>query len=118
MKPYKKTIGTLPDELIHNHTTHRKRLIWVDEKKKGDIATMNYAWLTPGKQLDIHRHDDGEEYYYFLEGCGRMLVGADWFTVGPGEFVTVPKQHDHSVQNTGTANLVFLTVRTVEHASD
>lgn len=106
-------IPDLPVEVIHNNTTHRKRLIWVDEKKQGDIATINYAWLTPGKCLTPHSHPDGEEYYIFLEGSGDMQVGPDRFTVSSMDFVTVPENAEHSLKNTGRENLVFLTVRTV-----
>lgn len=112
----KRNIRDIPDELIHHDTTHRKRLVWVDEHHKGDIATINYAWLTPGKQLDIHNHPDGEEFYYFLEGSADMLVGELWYPVIKGDFVTVAENTNHSVHNTSDKNVVFLTIRTVAKA--
>lgn len=108
-----KHIPELPEEFIHKGTTHRKRLIRVDDHKKGDIATFNYAWLEPGKELDLHAHPDGEEYYVFLEGQGQMRVGKDSFPVSPMDFVTIPEHAEHSLKNTGQENLVFLTIRTV-----
>lgn len=106
-------LETLPTALTHEGTTHVKRLITTNESHKGDIATMNYAWLEPGKQLTQHVHVDGEEFYFFLEGKGRMLVGSEWFEVAAGDFVTVPPHHAHSVKNTENESFVFLTVRTV-----
>ena len=111
-----KHIHDINDELIHNNTTHRKRLIRVDEHHKGDIATMNYAWLDPGKQLDIHQHVDGEEFYFFLEGTGKILIANEWIPVSPHDFVTIPINARHSVVNTSKINLVFLTIRTVQTA--
>ncbi len=117
MNSPKKNISDIPSELNHKDTTHRKRLIRVDEHHKGDIATMNYAWLEPGKQLDTHLHSDGEEFYYFLEGFGTILVGDAWIPVTPGDFVTIPVGAHHSIKNTAQKNLVFLTIRTVASPS-
>lgn len=114
MNAPKKNIRDIPDELIHNATTHRKRLISHEETHKGDIATMNHAWLEPGKQLEPHTHADGEEFYFFLEGVGQILVGSEWITVESGDFVTIPLSYTHSLKNTGNNNLVFITIRTLD----
>lgn len=106
-------IATLPDEKAHEGSTHRKRLIRTTEQKTGSIATVNYAWLDPKGTLPAHTHDDGEEYYFFLEGSGRILVGQTWHTVTKHDFVTIAKKTIHSVANTGTTPLVFVTIRTV-----
>lgn len=113
MSVSKKNIRDIPDELIHNATTHRKRLISHDETHKGNIATMNHAWLEPGKQLEPHAHTDGEEFYFFLEGIGKILVGSDWIPVKQGDFVTIPLSYTHSLKNTGRGNLIFITIRTL-----
>ncbi len=112
MKSNLRNITDIPTELIHNNTTLRKRLVSTDEHHTGDIATMNYAWLEPKKQLDIHTHIDGEEFYFFLEGTGQMLVGEEWLPVTKDDFVIVPAATNHSVKNNTDKNLVFLTIRT------
>lgn len=109
-----KHTDNIPTELTHQGTTHQKRLITVDEHHTGDITTMNYAWLDPGSQLESHTHPDGEEFYFFLEGTGQILVGTEWLPVKPGDFVTIPAAFTHSLKNTGGINLVFLTIRTLE----
>jgi mannose-6-phosphate isomerase-like protein (cupin superfamily) len=95
----------------------RKRLIPFGEKHKGDIVTMNYAWITKGNQLPPHAHPDGEEFYYFLEGTGSILVGDQWLDVTGGDFVTVPEGAMHSVKNADDHDLMFLTIRTVKQES-
>lgn len=112
--PVIKHITNIPDETIHKNSTLRKRLVWVDEHHKGDIATINYARLKPKSQLDIHRHKDGEEFYYFLNGSGHILVDDVWLTVTPGDFVTIPMDTNHSVKNDSDSFLIFLTIRTVQ----
>lgn len=106
-------LNKIPKELTHNNTTHVKRLITSDENHPGTIATMNYAWLEPQKQLTLHSHPDGEEFYFFIEGTGEMLIHESWIMVQKGSFLTVPIGKNHSVKNTGNINLCFLTVRTL-----
>ena len=108
-----KNITELLTGITHHGTIHQKRLITTLEKHRGDIATMNYAWLTPGKQLTAHQHPDGEELYFFWEGTGEILIGDTWFPVSKGSFATIPEKHNHSVKNSGTTNLSFITIRTV-----
>ena len=113
MTAIKQNIKDIATDLAHNNTTHRKRLITQDEHK-GKLATYNYAWLESGKALTPHVHLDGEEFYYFLEGDGSMLVGDKWFNVSAGDFVTVPSEKTHSVKNDNKNNLVFMAIRTIE----
>lgn len=108
-----KRIADIPTEITHHKTTHIQRLVTAAESHTGNIATMNYAWLEPNKQLTVHTHPDGEEFYIFLDGKGEILIGETWFPVDSGYFATIPAKYDHSVKNTGTKNLTFITVRTV-----
>lgn len=105
-------IADIVTEKTHDGTTHRKRLISASETHTGTIATMNYAWLEPDKQLTLHAHSDGEEFYFFFEGSGKMRVGNDWFKVNKGDFVTVFPSQPHSLKNSGTTRLLFITIRT------
>jgi mannose-6-phosphate isomerase-like protein (cupin superfamily) len=107
----------IPTERIHQNTTFRKRLI-SSGQYNGNIATMNYAWLTPGTQLDPHTHPDGEEFYFFLGGTGEILVGKNWITIQKHDFVTIPTSHIHSVKNTGRRKLTFVTVRITQQKNN
>ncbi len=108
----KVNLKDIKTEKTHNATTFRKRLITTEENK-GKLATCNYAWLEKGKQLEIHSHPDGKEFYLFLEGKGEMLVGDEWTPVKKDDFVTVPRRSKHSVKNNNNQNLVFITIRTI-----
>lgn len=111
-----KQLTDIITEITHDGTTHQKRLVTVDEHHVGDVATINYAWLEAGKQLSLHAHPDGEEFYFFLKGNGEILVGDSWYPVQKGSFVVIPFTQNHSVKNTGKSTLTFLTVRTVKSA--
>lgn len=109
-----KNLTDIPTELTHNGTTHVKRLLPPDPSRMGSIATMNYAWLDPGKQLTPHIHPDGEEYYLILEGMGSMLIDTQWIPVQKESFIIIPVGKTHAVKNTGDTSLTFVTVRTVQ----
>lgn len=115
MKLEPQNLDRLPTEITHHGTTHVKRLVRTEENHKGDVATMNYAWLESGKQLTTHSHPDGEEFYLFIEGTGEILVGETWHAIDKGSFVVIPMATLHSVKNTGKQNLVFITTRTLLH---
>ena len=108
-----KNLDTIPVEITHNGSTHVQRLIRPNENHPGDIATINYAWLEPQKQLTVHSHPDGEEFYFFIDGAGDMLANGSWVNVKKGTFITVPIGSDHSVKNTGLPPLCFVTIRTL-----
>ncbi len=108
----KKNLKDIITEATHHNTILRKRLITVEENK-GSLATCNYAWLEKGKQLEVHSHPDGEEFYLFLEGKGEILVGEKWIPVQKDDFVTIPKGNNHSLKNKNKQDLVFIAIRTV-----
>jgi len=108
-----KNLIDIPTEITHDGTTQVKRLIKPYEQHPGNIATMNYAWLEPQKCLTPHIHVDGEEFYFFIEGSGKIQIGTNWSSVRKGDFFTIPIDKTHSVKNTGKNNLVFITIRTM-----
>lgn len=108
----KKNLKDIPTETAHKNSVLRKRLVKTDDHE-GKLATYNYAWLKKGKQLEIHAHPDGNEFYLFLAGKGKMLVGDKWISVKKDDFVSVYQGQNHSLINNNNQNLVFITIRTV-----
>lgn len=66
------------------------------------------ATLPAGTKTECHLHPEAEEIYYFLSGEGRVLVGDEYFDVGPGTSVLHRPGVRHQTWNTGDAPLVFL----------
>lgn len=116
MKPISNAnLDTILTEITHDGTTHVKRLISPGDLYDGNVATMNYAWLEPQKQLTIHSHPDGEELYFFLDGTGEILIDKTWIHIERHSFIHIPVGKNHSVKNTGASNLYFITLRTVHN---
>lgn len=71
-------------------------------------TSLAEARLEPGRKTDCHLHRKVEEIYYFLEGKGRILVGDEFYDVGPGTSILHRPGVRHQTWNTGDAPLVFL----------
>ena len=70
--------------------------------------TLAEARLPIGGSTAAHQHLKTEEIYYVLEGYGRMQVGDESRTVGPGDAIAIPPGAFHQISNTGDAGLKFL----------
>lgn len=71
--------------------------------------------LEPGAMREVHWHQTGDEWQYYLEGQGRMTVfasggNARTFDYQAGDVGYVPFAMGHYVQNTGPEPLRFLEV--------
>jgi mannose-6-phosphate isomerase-like protein (cupin superfamily) len=66
------------------------------------------ATLPPGMATQAHFHSITEEIYYILRGSGRMQIGDQMRTVGPGDAIAIPPGATHSIRNIGADDLVFL----------
>ena len=58
--------------------------------------------LMPGQAVTPHHHRQIEEIYYVLEGRGVMSVGTEQREVASGDAIFVPRDHRHTLTNTGT----------------
>lgn len=66
------------------------------------------AVVHPGQRTQLHRHCVTEEIYHVTAGEGRMTLGAEWFSVGPGDTVLIPPRTPHCIEATGTGPLHVL----------
>lgn len=68
-------------------------------------------WRFPPKSANtLHKHVKAEEYYFVLEGVGRMRVGDDTLTVAKHEGVLVGPDTMRQVFNDTDAEVLWLIV--------
>lgn len=77
-----------------------------------DIAAAMVT-LKPGGMREMHWHPNVSEWQYWIKGKGRMTVvtteaRARTVDFNPNDVGYVPSMAGHSIQNTGTEDLVFL----------
>jgi mannose-6-phosphate isomerase-like protein (cupin superfamily) len=66
--------------------------------------------LLPGQTVTPHHHREIEEIYYIVEGRGVMTVGSEQQEVAAGDAVYVPRDHRHTLTNTGREPIKLLLV--------
>lgn len=55
------------------------------------------ASMAPGQSTDRHYHQLSEEFYFILEGTGRMEIDGETQDVGPGDAVLIPPGARHQI---------------------
>jgi uncharacterized cupin superfamily protein len=66
--------------------------------------------LPPGSSIGVHRHDEGEEYYYVIEGRGTMTLDGERIEIGPGDITAVFAGGEHGLENDSDADLRIIVV--------
>jgi mannose-6-phosphate isomerase-like protein (cupin superfamily) len=66
--------------------------------------------LPAGAAVARHHHKLTEEIYYILHGAGRMTVGDEAREVKTGDAVFIPREHMHTLENTGAEPMTILLV--------
>lgn len=71
---------------------------------------MNILMMTipPGTSLPVVHRDEGEDFFYILEGEIQQIIGGDVFTLKKGDSAHHNTQVDHSCSNTSDKDCVLL----------
>jgi len=63
----------------------------------------------PGSEQPVHSHPEAEQVYVVVAGTGLMRVNHEALDVGPGTLVFIPPGAKHSILNTGSVPLVYVS---------
>jgi quercetin dioxygenase-like cupin family protein len=66
--------------------------------------------LESGASIGFHKHDDGSEIVYVLQGKGKALYDDEREELSAGVCHYCPKEHSHSLINDGDEDLLFFAV--------
>jgi len=75
-----------------------------------DTLVVSKTVLHPDKTTRGHAHTGQEEIYLYLSGVGIMRVGSEQIPVTQGDIVLIPDSAFHKVANTGTDDLIFISI--------
>src|ERR1700730_2577836 len=64
----------------------------------------------PMARVELHKHKVQEQIYHVLEGEGLMEIGGKKHVVRRHDVIFLPPGIEHSIENTGLVDLVFLVV--------
>jgi uncharacterized cupin superfamily protein len=78
----------------------------------------NLTAVPPGKRaFPFHCHRLNEEMFYVIEGSGEVRIGKETFPLRAGDIVACPPgghETAHQIVNTGTSELKYLAISTME----
>ena len=66
--------------------------------------------IHPGGSIGAHRHETSDDINYILSGNGTAVCDGREEALSAGACHICPKGSEHSIINTGTEDLVMLTV--------
>lgn len=74
------------------------------------LCSLAEEVLPAGAVVGRHYHLETEEIYYILRGAGRMTVGDEVRDVAAGDAIFIPRNHTHTLENTGQEPMTLLLV--------
>lgn len=75
--------------------------------------------LKPGEEIGSEVHADGDQFFRFEKGEGKVIINETEYLVGDGDAVIVPAGAQHNVINTSsTQNLKLYTIYAPPHHLD
>jgi mannose-6-phosphate isomerase-like protein (cupin superfamily) len=74
-------------------------------------ANLSITWVdcAPGSRQQDHVHDANEQVYVIVRGRGLMRVGGEEREVGPGALAFIPPGTMHSIFNTSSEVLTYVS---------
>lgn len=75
--------------------------------------------LLPGEEIGLETHTEGDQFFRFEKGEGKVIINETAYAVGDGDSVIVPSGAQHNVINTSaTDDLKLYTLYAPAHHQD
>lgn len=96
-QPFAITYGNLPLEGDASHGALSWQTLISGDRTPSSAMTVGVADLPPGGHLKPHFHPQAE-FYFGLEGSGRVWVEDEVFALGQNVAVHIPGGREHAVK--------------------
>lgn len=75
--------------------------------------------LKPQEEIGLETHKEGDQFFRFEKGEGKVVINDNEYTVSDGDVVIVPASSQHNVINTSsTEDLKLYTIYAPPHHQD
>lgn len=101
-----------------------EKLTLENESFRKVLYTAEYCQLVlmalkPGEEIGLEVHEDGDQFFRFEKGEGKVAVNGTEYVVHDGDSVIVPAGVKHNVTNTSTSEALKLyTIYAPPHHKD
>jgi mannose-6-phosphate isomerase-like protein (cupin superfamily) len=111
---------------VHPYIAHKSGIDWrllsMAAKTHGDIDVevdpkfqclksvtyVSLAKLQPTLSYEPHYHQDHEEIYYVISGCGHIRIGNETSPYRDGDAIYIPEKAEHTITNDSDGMVEFL----------
>lgn len=84
--------------------------------KNCQLVLMN---LRPGEDIGMEVHDQGDQFFRFEKGKGKVIIDESEYSVADGDSVIIPEGARHNVINTSDSeDLKLYTIYAPPHHMD
>ncbi|MFB3829751.1 MAG: cupin domain-containing protein [Bryobacteraceae bacterium] len=99
-----------PSEAVgYRLPTHSIELVL--DRADAETSEAFRVLLEPGQATPPHAHDDTEQVFYVLRGCGSLQIDADRkMPIQAGDLIRIPPGACHSIACTGLEPLEYLSI--------
>lgn len=80
------------------------------DQDNGDLSLMERSLPPGGRRPPLHRHLNCTEAYFVLDGLVSVSLDGEELTLGPEDFVLVPRGRAHTFGNSGDVDARLLVV--------
>jgi quercetin dioxygenase-like cupin family protein len=80
------------------------------ELDDGDLSLMERTLPAGGRHPPAHRHTNCSEAYFVLDGLVSVIVEGEELTLGPEDFLLVPRGTKHTFGNGGDEEARLLVI--------
>ena len=78
-----------------------------------DLGRAVLCRIRPGGSIGMHRHDNGDDVNHVISGTGKAICDGLEEVLKAGVCHICRKGSEHSIENTGTVDLVLFTYVTI-----
>ena len=96
IEPYITKDGSVIRELMHPNLHHNT------------MQSLAEAIVPAGAVTELHIHHHSEEIYHVTEGCGRMTLANEEFSIKQGDTICIAPGTPHRLENSGPGELRLL----------
>lgn len=68
-----------------------------------------------GQRLSLQRHRKREEHWFIHRGTARVTINGVARVLAVGQYIDIPRECAHRIENIGTDNLVFIEIQTGDY---
>ncbi len=84
-----------------------ERRLVVHPAMGSELVTAVCGRLQAGQRFEEYAHPMSEEFFYVLQGCGRMRIGKTWYDIEVGDVAYIPPRVPYTVVNTGDESIIM-----------